>query len=467
MDELAATEVPPFNDRLIARFNEPSPYYSSYPSLNRWREGVGDEQYRDAIRDFLSGQPAAPLYLYVHIPFCAKLCYYCICNIQITDKRERIQRFVDALCAEIDLLRRFFDEHGLKPDFREIHLGGGTPSHLDHQQLRQLIDSLAGVADIPSLDEFAMEIDPRTVSEKDLLYYKSLGVDRISFGVQDFDKTVQESINRVQPFEMVRDLLSPTVRKAFKGVNFDLLFGLPMQTLETFRNTVALTNELSPERITLIKYAHAPHVRKHMRMINADEMPPGPDLPILYREAVESFTDAGYQWAGISGLAKTDDDLGRAVIYGTVGRNFSGPSPGRADNIIGVGPTTTAAFGDYYFQSAYDVQEYYQAVEAGRFPISKGYVLNAEDRLRRDVVFGFQCSQMVDLDALGRVHEIDAARHFAAELEGLKPLVDDGLVEVENNVVRLTPLGRYFTPQVCSVFDGFLKDEAGYVVHGP
>ena len=282
-----------FDGRLIAKFNESGPYYSSYPTLNRWHENFGHEQYVRALLEFFEREPDAPIYLYLHIPFCAKLCWYCICNIQISNNRERIQRFVDVLLAEIAMLRGFFETHGIRPNVREIHLGGGTPSHLDNAQISSVVAALGTIADIAELDEFAMEIDPRTITHDNLAHYHALGVDRISFGVQDFDPTVQERINRIQPFEMVRDLLSAETRRMFSGVNFDLLYGLPQQTRDTFRNTVALTRDLAPDRITLIKYAHAPELRKHMKMIDRDELPPEELLPLMFADAAQSLVDAG------------------------------------------------------------------------------------------------------------------------------------------------------------------------------
>ncbi|MFM2129163.1 MAG: hypothetical protein RL477_709 [Pseudomonadota bacterium] len=456
-----------FDGRLIGRFNEVGPYYSSYPSLNRWKEGLGSAQYMQALKDFFAGDPQAPIYLYAHIPYCAKLCWYCICNIHISNNRERIQRFTDVLCREADNLASFFRENGIRPNVREIHLGGGTPSHLDHAQLRQLVDRLATIADIDALDEFAMEIDPRTVTQDDLRFYHSLGVDRISFGVQDFDPTVQEKINRIQPFEMVRDLLSPDIRALFKGVNFDLLYGLPMQTRETFRRTIELTRELAPDRITLIKYAHVPDVRKHMKMIDADELPDRDTLPLMFQQAVEGLIGAGYIWAGIDNFAKATDDLGKAAAGGRAGRNFSGSSPGRADNIIGLGPTSTNAFGRYYYQALYDLNEYTKAVNDGQFPVFKGYELNAEDRLRREVIMRIQCRQRVDFDEIGKKYGVDFESHFTRELEGLKRFIDDGMVERDGRSFHLTPLGRFFTPHVCRLFDAFLARDPVYKIHGP
>lgn len=456
-----------FDGRLISRFNEPGPYYSSYPSLNRWSAGMDSEAYGRALREFFAADPQAPIYLYTHIPFCAKLCWYCICNIEISNNRERIQRFVDVLLREADHLAEFFDANGIRPNVREIHLGGGTPSHLDHAQLRQLVERLATIADIGALDEFAMEIDPRTIQKDDLPFYHSLGVDRISFGVQDFDPAVQQKINRIQPYEMVRDLLSPEVRKLFKGVNFDLLYGLPMQTRETFRRTIELTKELSPDRITLIKYAHVPDVRKHMNMIDKDELPAKTELPLMFQEAVEELVDAGYVWAGIDNFAKPTDDLGKAARNKTTGRNFSGSSPGRADNIIGLGPTSTNAFGRYYFQSLYELPQYTEAVNGGRFPVFKGYRLSDPELVRRDVIFRIQCRQEVDIAAVERAHGIVFADYFKPELARLESFIADGMVARDERSFRLTPLGRFFTPHVCRVFDAFLAENPAYKIHGP
>ncbi|MBM3598881.1 MAG: oxygen-independent coproporphyrinogen III oxidase [Alphaproteobacteria bacterium] len=451
----------------IAKFNEPGPYYSSYPTLGRWREGMGHDQYVRALVEFFEREPNAPIYLYLHIPFCAKLCWYCICNIQISNNRERIQRFVDVLLAEIDLLKRFFDCHGIVPNIREIHFGGGTPSHLDNAQVSSVVDSLRQLADVGGLDEFAMEIDPRTVTRDNLAHYHALGVDRISFGVQDFDPVVQERINRIQPFEMVRDLLSPDVRKMFSGVNFDLLYGLPMQTRDSFQRTVALTRELSPSRITLIKYAHAPEIRKHMKMIDRSELPAVEQLPLMFVDAVEALVAAGYDWIGIDNFARPDDALAEAARRKSVGRNFGGSTPGRADNIIGLGPTSTATFGRHYFQSVYDTNDYTKAVREQRFPIFKGFELSQDDLIRRDVIFQFQCAQELDFGAIERKFGIEFDGYFGREIRDLEPFIDQGMLEHSENGLRVTTLGRFFVRHICRPFDRFLQDGSQYRIHGP
>ena len=457
----------PFDDMLVKRFNEPGPYYSSYPTLGQWTQPLQHEAYCAALKDYFAAQPDAPIYLYVHIPFCAKLCWYCICNIEISNNRNRIQRFVDVLCREIDQLRTFLDANKIRMNVREIHLGGGTPSHLDNDQVTQLIDRLRTVADIGKLDEFAMEIDPRTCDKGKLAHYASLGVDRISFGVQDFDPDVQAKINRIQPFELVRDLLSPETRSLFRGVNFDLLYGLPIQTRDTLRRTVELTKELAPERITFIRYAHAPEVRKHMKMINAAELPPPEVMPHMFRESAEALTAAGYEWVGIDNFAKPTDDLAKAARQKTNGRNFGGSSPGRADNIIGIGPTSTHVFGRWYFQNVYDAQDYAKTVDEKKFPILRGFELSKDDLLRREVIFALQCHQAVDLADIGRQHGVNWESYFARDLQGLKPYIDDEIVTIDQSRIELTSLGRFFVRHICRLFDAFLADGREYRIHGP
>jgi len=457
----------PFDGMLVKRFNEPGPYYSSYPTLSQWTEPLQDAAYREALIEFFKAEPDAPIYFYVHIPFCAKLCWYCICNIQISNNRERIQRFTDVLCKEIDQLKAFLDANRIRMNVREIHLGGGTPSHLDNDQVSQLVARLGTIAEIDKLDEFAMEIDPRTCDKDKLRHYASLGVDRISFGVQDFDTRVQAKINRIQPFELVRDLLSLETRKLFRGVNFDLLYGLPMQTRETLRRTVELTKELAPDRITFIRYAHVPDVRKHMKMINAEELPPVEHMPHMFRESAETLVAAGYDWVGIDNFAKPSDDLAKAARAKANGRNFGGSSPGRADNIVGVGPTSTHVFGRWYFQSVYDAQDYAKAVEEGHFPILRGFKMSPDDLLRREVIFGLQCHQEVDLAKIGARHGVDWKSYFAREIEGLAPYIADGMVALNDSRIELTTLGRFFVRHVCRLFDAFLADGREYRIHGP
>jgi oxygen-independent coproporphyrinogen III oxidase len=455
-------------DNNRSQFNESGPYYTSYPTLGLWSNEYDNSTYVQSLEElFREHGDDVPLALYVHVPFCAKLCWYCICNIKISNNRDRIQEFTDYLTREVRALAACFKTLGVKPNFEDIHLGGGTPSHLDNEQFAQLMDSLGEFIDLDSLEELAMEIDPRTTSQENLHYFADKGVTRISFGVQDFDAGVQEAINRVQPVEMVTELLSPDVRDRFTGVNFDLLYGLPRQTRETFRNTVELVKQIGPERITLLKYAHVPDVRKHMKLIKEDDLPPVEDLPLMFTETVEAFLGAGYEWIGIDNFAKKGDKLANAVKSKTLGRDFNGWNTGRSRHLLGLGPTTTSAFGRYYYQSVYSNKEYYEALDGDMFPILRGFQLTDDDLIRRDVMFSILCKQEIVFAELDQKHRIDFTVYFADELEHIiNRFTDEGLVEVTGDKITISAWGRFFSRNICRVFDKYWKDK-DYKITGP
>lgn len=452
----------------LDKFNENGPYYTSYPTLGFWSNDFGHDHYVKALESFFSKEGEdAPLALYIHIPFCARLCWYCLCNIIISNNRERIQGFLNYLLREIDMLHDFLKERGITPNIREVHLGGGTPSHLDNGQFAQLIDKLESLVNIKDSDELAMEIDPRTTNHENLKFFSEKGVSRISFGVQDFDPDVQKVINRVQPPEMVQALLSPEIRKCFTSVNFDLLYGLPLQTRDTFRKTVEIVKGLSPERITLLKYAHVPDIRKHMKLIKESDLPDADELPMMFTESVEAFLDCGYEWVGIDNFAKKSDKLATAVRNKTLGRDFNGWTTGKAKHLIGLGPTTTCAFGDYYCQSVYSTEDYYRSIEAGKFPILRGYRINRDDLIRRDVIFKLLCAQGLRMEETERKYDIEFWEYFGDEISTLNDgFVRDGMVELEEDAITITHLGRFFVRNMCKVFDNFVKDRP-YKITGP
>jgi len=450
------------------KFNEVGPYYTSYPTLGRWSQAISSSDYEHYLKDLFTKEGKdAPLALYFHIPFCAKLCWYCICNIKITSNRERIQIFLNYLLREIELLKTFFERNSITPNIKEIQLGGGTPSYLDNDQFTQLVKKIQELVDLKSMDEFSMEIDPRTVNKDSLRLYSDLGVTRISFGVQDFDPTVQKAINRVQPPEMIDDLLTPEIRKRFTGVSFDLLYGLPFQTLDTFRDTVEITNRMSPERVSLFKYAHTPDLRKHMSLIKDTDLPQAGDMPIMFTEAVEAFLDKKYEWIGIDHFAKSTDSLAEAVRNKTIGRDFNGWNAGRGKHLIGLGPTSTGAFGECYTQNVYDFDHYYKAIDQNQFPVLRSYKMSKDDAIRRDVIFRILGVKTVDFEAVEQKFNIEFKRYFAEEYKVLNNgFVQEGILEFSGNGFRITDFGRFFCRHVAKVFDNFLKNES-YKMTGP
>ncbi len=471
-DIQANKTMPAFNNdqftNLLNKFNESGPYYTSYPSISGWVEAFDHHDYEKALKDFFAGEGKdTPIHLYVHIPFCAKLCWYCICNISISNDRARIQEFVNYLLREIDMLRNFFEKNSIKPNIREIHLGGGTPSHLYTDQFAQLTERLSTLVDLNSLDEFAMEIDPRTTNKENLKFYADHGVKRISFGVQDFDANVQLAINRVQPVEMIEALLPPNIRSIFDGLNFDLLFGLPLQTRKTFRNTLETVKRLSPDRVTLLKYAHVPDVRKHMKAIHDADLPPPDDLPLMFTEAVQTFLEHGYEWVGFDHFAKPTDDLGMAVKNRTVGRNFNGFTTGTTSHLIGIGPTSTGAFGNYYSQNFFEFHDYFKAIDEGRFPTFRGYRMKKDDVIRRDIMFRLLCDQRVNFEDIDVKYAINYKEYFEYELAELRhQFIQNGVLDFSGTTMGITTLGRCFIRHVCRVFDTFNR-AANYKIPRP
>ena len=469
MENMSSTLLRMAEYRNRSKFNESGPYYTSYPTLGLWSNEYDNRTYLKSLEElFREYGEDVPLALYVHIPFCAKLCWYCICNIKISNNRERIQEFTDHLTREVQNLADCFKKLSVKPNFQDIHLGGGTPSHLDNLQFAQFMDKLSEFIDFSSLEELSMEIDPRTTNQDDLHYYADRGVSRISFGIQDFDYRVQESINRVQPPEMVGDLLSPDVRARFNGVNFDLLYGLPMQTRDTFKQTAELVKQLSPERITLLKYAHVPDVRKHMKLIKEDVLPPEDDLPLMFTETVEMFLSADYEWIGIDNFAKKGDKLAVAVESKTLGRDFNGwNTGGTSRHLLGLGPTTTSAFGNYYYQSVYSNEEYYDAINKKEFPILRGFRLSQDDLIRRGVIFSILCKQEINFSEVNANYGINFTEYFSDELDSVqKNFLKEDMVSIHDDSIKVSEWGRFFSRNICRVFDKFWNNK-NYKITGP
>ncbi len=454
--------------QFIDLFNQKGPYYTSYPTLGLWSDEYKTKSYQEGLKDlFRQEGSCVPIALYIHIPYCAKLCWYCICNLKITNNRNKIQEFTDHLLREMEMLRIFFDQMSIAPNIKEIHLGGGTPSHLDNKQFSQLIDGIAKLVSIDDLSEFAMEIDPRTSSQEDLEFYGEKGVTRISFGVQDFSPDVQKAINRVQPFEMVKNLLSPKIRELFTGVNFDLLYGLPKQTEDTFAETLDQVRDLSPDRVTLLKYAHVPEVRRHMKMISESDLPQMNILPTIFSGAVDFFLQHNYEWIGIDNFAKKADILAEAAREKTIGRDFNGWNTGKANHLIGLGPSSTSAFGTDYAQAVYGTEEYFQSITNGEFPILRGYKMTNDDLVRRQVIFDLICNQKVDFERIGEKYNLEFKRYFQEELADFKnKFLQRDFIEYKADGLEITFRGRFFLRSIVKVFDKHwrLKD---YEITGP
>lgn len=448
-------------------FNKPGPYYNCYPILGQWKNYEEIKvDYKESIIDFFKNNPDRPISLYVHIPYCAKLCYYCCCRLHVSNNRETINNFVKVLIKEINMFNDLLKQNNIFPNIKDIHFGGGTPSHLTVVEIEEIIQNIKKFVSLDNLTEFSMEIDPRIVEPKNFETYAKLGIDRISFGVQDFDPIVQKKINREQSFELIESLMKNNLNKHFKGVNFDLLFGLPGQTIETFNKTIELTKQLSPERITLIKYAHIPNKVKHMKMIKEEDLPDENDLPIIFMDSTKKLIEGGYDWVGIDHFAKKTDELSLAKKNGEVYRNFGGETPGYTKDMFSLGPTSTSGFGNYYFQNTYDIKEYRNIVNSGRFPISRGYILNQDDVIRRECNFSLQCNQSLNKENISLKYNINFDNYFKKELLDLKEKENEGMLKIDDTSIQVTTLGRYFVRHICQIFDTFFDYSKKYQIHG-
>ena len=430
--------------------------YNEYPHKSFWRTDFTEQDLKTAFKA-LKGHPDVSQLLFLNIPFCKRQCLFCICYTVITQDYGRVHRYLEALLSEIELLRRFCDQEGAALDIREIHLGGGSPTLLAEADFDRLVHGIGTIVDFGRPIRFSLEVDPRSVTPQALESYADRGVNRLSFGVQEFDEAVQRAIGRIQPASLLEGLLTPEIRGRFDGVNFDVLCGLPRQTRESFRRTVERTIEFSPDRIMLMFFNYCPDAKGHQRSIDASQLPDLDQKMAMFHEAAESLQRAGYVRIGYDHFAKPGDDLTAAFKGRTLHWNSLGYRGGRCVDMIGLGAGSLSRLTEeVYVQNLYDLDTYEQTVHSGRFPVHRGYRLSPEDRLRRDVVHSLRCYFEVDFRAIEKRHGIDFHEFFAGELAALAACSRDGLVEISGESLAITELGKTFTSHICGVFDAFL-----------
>ena len=441
------------DQKFVDKYNSGGPYYVCHPTVGQWSGDYASQQFSEALKSEFGGKKMRPMYLYAHFPFCPILCYYCHCHVVITKKQSRTQSFLNYLFKEIDNLCEFFDKNSIIPNIREIHLGGGSPSVMNAEEMERLVKNLGKLVDYKSLNEFSLEIDVRTVDCDQVLAYADLGIDRISFGIQDYDLKVQEAINRVQSIGHIEKLLAPNIRDKFKSINFDLIFGLPNQTKDSFRKTIETTLRLSPDRICLYHYNHMPGIYQHQKLIADEDVPVEQDKSMINVEAIQSLEEAGYVRIGLDHFAKQGDDLAKAVRDRNLHRSFIGYTAGRTHDLIGIGPSAISGFGGYYFQSIYSLDKYYEAVDARVFPILRGTKQTKDQMIREDVILKIISNFHLEFREIESRYDIEFNEYFCKELALLDDLIADGAVELTDRFLEVTPLGRFCVRYVCMTFD--------------
>ena len=441
---------------LLTRFDVPGPRYTSYPTADRFVEAFTETDYLNALdnRQQAARLKAQPLSLYVHIPFCESLCYYCACNKIITKHKDRAQTYLRYLAREVALhVSHLGNGHSVS----QLHLGGGSPTFLSDDELRELMAMLRRHFHFVPGGEYSVEVDPRTVNEQRLAVLAELGFNRLSFGVQDFDPAVQKAVHRVQPAEQVFELVQASRRLGFESVNVDLIYGLPLQTPESFDRTLGQVNELRPDRIALYAYAHLPERFKPQRRIHAAELPlPGAKVAMLAR-SMDAFMDAGYVYVGMDHFALPDDALAVAKRQGRLHRNFQGYSTQPDCDLIALGVSAIGRIGTTYSQNAKTMEEYCDALDQGHLPIVRGLALTRDDMLRRAVIMALMCQGHLQFESVNVAWLIDFNTYFASEMQALQEMQNQGLVELGPTGIQVTAMGWFFVRGVAMVFDRYLQ----------
>ncbi len=459
MESTCVAPSVPLSTALLRRFDVPGPRYTSYPTADRFVEAFDAEQLQGALRQRAEGAQIGgpgPLSIYVHVPFCASVCYYCACNKIITRHHERAAPFLDALELEVDL---YAEALGSGQPVSQLHLGGGSPTFLDDGELKRLLGALRRSFRLQPAAELSIEVDPRTVDDSRLAALREMGFNRLSFGVQDFDPQVQAAVHRIQPYEQVAALMASARALGFESINADLIYGLPRQTTASVARTLGQVIELAPDRIALYAYAHLPQRFKPQRRINIVELPRAGDRVAMLEDAIQQFLGAGYVYIGMDHFARPDDALAIAKRQGRLHRNFQGYSTQPDCDLIGLGPSAIGRIGATYNQNAKQLQDWYDALHQRQLPVERGLALTRDDLLRRAVIMALMCQGRLEFEDIEQTHLVRVREYFAHELARLEEFAAAGLVEFEDGAVQVTAAGWYVVRAIAMQFDRHLQGD--------
>ena len=443
-----------FDADLIRRCDCAGPRYTSYPTAVQFSNTFGEDAYRKVAMSSNERTPGQPLSVYVHVPFCASPCFYCGCNRVITRSHERAAAYVERLKAEIELQGELFSR--TRP-VDQLHLGGGTPTFLSVEELASLLDHLGKHFSLaaPEKREYSIEIDPRTVTPDSVHVLAQLGFNRMSLGVQDFDPEVQIAVNRLQSKAQTLSVTDAARAAGVRSISFDLIYGLPRQSIAGFARTLDAVIDARPDRLAVYAYAHMPRLFKAQKRIVPEELP-SPEMRLrLLGLTVERLTSAGYVYIGMDHFALPDDELVRAKHQRSLQRNFQGYSTHADQDLIGLGVSAIGKVGDSYSQNLKSLPDYYAAIDAGHLPVQRGILLTEDDRIRRTVIQELMCHELVDCVAISRRFDIDFKRYFSPEIERLQELQALGLTYVKNGCIGVTLAGRLLMRTVAMVFDAY------------
>ncbi len=444
------------NPKLLDQYDVPGPRYTSYPTADRFVGAFGHTQYVQALRQRQQGLGlrGVPLSVYVHIPFCASLCYYCACNKIITKQYGQAERYLQSLGREIDLT---VAELGRGQPVSQLHWGGGSPTFLRDDDMKALKERLNEAFQFLPGGEYSIEVDPRTVDASRLALIRGLGFNRLSLGVQDFEPAVQKAVHRIQSTNDVKNLMVAARALGFDSVNLDLIYGLPMQTAASFERTLDQVIELRPERIALYAYAHLPERFKPQRRIHALDLPALAIKVAMMQRALDRLLAAGYVYIGMDHFALPDDDLAVAKRQGRLHRNFQGYSTQPDSDLIALGVSAIGRVGATYSQNAKTLETYEDLLALGQLPVERGLLLSRDDLVRRNIIMALMCQGHVSIESIEMAHLMDFRKTFASEMVELSKMQDTGLVQLEGGAIHVTEQGWYFVRAVAMVFDRYVR----------
>ncbi len=451
MDQLSI-----FDPTLIAKYDQSGPRYTSYPTAVQFHGGFDAQDYRAVAH--ASNDPGKPLSLYFHLPFCDTVCFYCACNKIATKDRSRATDYLLQLYKEIEMQGRLFDR---SRRVKQLHWGGGTPTFISHDEMRELMRVTGEYFSLLDDDdgEYSIEIDPREATGDTVALLRDIGFNRMSLGVQDLDERVQKAVNRIQSESQTMTVLEAARGEGFRSVSIDLIYGLPLQSVASFQRTLDRIIEVEPDRLSVFNYAHLPERFKPQRRINAVDLPAPQEKLEILGMTIERLTEAGYVYIGMDHFARPEDELTLAQKNGTLYRNFQGYSTHADCDLVAMGVTSIGMIGPTYSQNVRSIEEYYQRLSEGLLPVFRGFKLNRDDLIRRDVITRLICHFALDFAGLQSVWGIRFADYFAEELKRLQDMAEDGLLTLDNTGIRVRPPGRLLIRNVCMVFDAYLDSK--------
>ncbi len=438
------------------KYSKPGPRYTSYPTALEFKDTFTYDAY---INKLEAQDPSRPLSLYFHLPFCRNACYFCGCNVVFTSKEDKMLRYMEYLKRELDILVKHVDT---SREVIQMHFGGGTPTFFTAEQLEEIITMIKSHFKNFSKDaEISCEIDPRHINEDQMRVMSEQGFNRVSFGIQDFNEKVQIAVHRVQPYDVTKAAMDLARKYNMVSVNVDLIYGLPYQTLETFKETLRLALTLNPDRFAVFNYAHVPWLKKTMRKIDETTLPlPDEKLQIM-QYTIDYLTANGYKMIGMDHFAKPEDELFKAIEKGELHRNFQGYTTKGGADLVGGGLTSIGEGVDYYAQNFKDMKEYEAAIEAGKLPFERGVMLNEDDMIRQHVIMELMSNFKMDIKRFNEEFDVDFNTYFKEDLPDLQPFIEEGLVVMDSNHITCSETGTLLIRNIAMVFDAYMNKHAG------